>query len=166
MPIKQILRAALIAFSVPLFTCFSTKLALAEDTDCKIEQESKDLLDLHNQARSEARMCGSKHMPPVPKLKWNCQLSMAAEIHASDMHQGQFLRHQGSDGRSFKDRISNVGFRWVYAAENIGLGYPNSSSVHSAWLGSDTHCVNIMNENYLYMAAARSGEHWVAVFAR
>jgi uncharacterized protein YkwD len=162
---KLNLPATLIACSILLFVSFSIS-AHAENANCKIKAELQDLLDLHNQTRAEARKCGSKHMPAAAKLRWNCQLSQAAEVHASDMHNGQFLRHLGSDGRSFDDRIGDAGFSWALAAENIGRGYSDSKSIHSAWLGRASHCKNIMGKGYLYMAAARSGKHWVVVFAK
>jgi uncharacterized protein YkwD len=49
------------------------------------------------------------------------------------------------DGTEFAERISDAGYRWSAAAENIAAGQRSPTSVMAAWMGSDGHRRNILN---------------------
>jgi uncharacterized protein YkwD len=34
-------------------------------------------------------------------------------------------------------------------AENIGAGYPTAADVIEGWLGSDVHCANLLNPDFV-----------------
>jgi uncharacterized protein YkwD len=51
-------------------------------------------------------------------------------------------------GADFSGRISNVGFNWQAAGENIATGFSTPRAVVSAWMASAEHCQNILNPTY------------------
>ncbi|MBX2883403.1 MAG: CAP domain-containing protein [Granulosicoccus sp.] len=144
----------------------------ASDSECLSDIE-RQLLNAHNEARSQPRNCGSESYAAVPPLAWSCQLRDASEAHSEDMQIHNFFSHTGSDGGSAGDRITTEGYTWRQWGENIAAGYGTVDSVMQGWLDSPGHCSNIMNATATEMGAARvSGEgsqyssYWTAVFAR
>ena len=112
------------------------------------------LLDAHNNARSAGRQCGSTYMPAVPELTWSCELGQAAADHSQDMASNNFFSHTGSDGLSPFDRMSNLGYDFSSAGENIFAGGATVSSAVNAWLDSPGHCSNIMSAGFTEMGGA------------
>lgn len=122
-------------------------------TGC-ITPMQQQLLDAHNNARSTGRQCGNTYMPAAPALTWNCKLGQAAANHSQDMATNDFFSHTGSDGLSPFDRMSNLGYNYRTAGENIFAGGATVSSGVNAWLQSPGHCTNIMGQGFTEMGGA------------
>merc|ERR1712087_381757 len=71
-----------------------------------------EMLDAVNEERSHEGLGA---------LCYNEKMIEAAQIHSNDMASGGFLSHTGSDGSSPFQRISNAGFTWTSAAENVAM---------------------------------------------
>ena len=106
-----------------------------------------------NQARSVSQVCGSTPYGPAPPVSWSDNLAMAAYLHSEDMALNNFFSHTGSDGSSAGQRISRQGYPWRTYGENIAVGYPTVSSVIQGWLGSEGHCVNLMDPDFTEIGA-------------
>ncbi|GAL02675.1 probable transmembrane protein [Photobacterium aphoticum] len=63
-----------------------------DDTDF-----AEQMLNAVNQARAQEQNCGGEIMPAVPALTWDYDLQEAAFRHSSDMANGGFMSHTGSD---------------------------------------------------------------------
>merc|ERR1712176_1071674 len=102
-------------------------------------------------------------------LCYNDKLINAAQIHSDDMASGNFLSHDGSDGSSPFERITDAGFSWNSAAENIAQGQQTVESVMTAWMNSSGHKANILSSfsKYFGLGLAYSGNtpYWTQVFA-
>lgn len=114
----------------------------------------QQLLDAHNAARSVGRQCGTNFMPAVPALTWSCTLGQVATNHSQDMASNNFFSHTGSNGLSPFDRMSNLGYNYRAAGENIYAGSASASSATNAWLQSPGHCANIMSPSFTEMGGA------------
>jgi uncharacterized protein YkwD len=57
---------------------------------------------------------------------------------------GDFFDH----GSNFGERITDVGFIWSSAGENIATGFSTPRSVVNAWMASTGHCRNILSPLY------------------
>ncbi|MEJ2669947.1 MAG: CAP domain-containing protein [Gammaproteobacteria bacterium] len=112
------------------------------------------LLNAHNDARRVGRQCGDVFMPAAAPLTWSCTLAQAASNHSSDMATNNFFSHTGSDGLSPFDRMTNLGYLYRSAGENISAGYTSVESVLAGWLNSPGHCRNIMNPDFIELGAA------------
>ncbi|MGF1727481.1 CAP domain-containing protein [Photobacterium nomapromontoriensis] len=126
-----------------------------------------------NQARSQQQNCGGQIMPAVPALTWNFDLEAAAFGHSSDMANGNFLSHTGSNGSTPDQRIAATGYSANAWAENVAAGQNDIDAVMASWMASSGHCVNIMSANVTQMGAAevqnadtQYGIYWTQVFAR
>lgn len=112
---------------------------------------ASSLVSLANSARADAGL-GS--------LSTNGQLESAAAAKANDMIEKDYFAHTSPDGRQPWDFIAGAGYNYVYAGENLAIGYESASAVHSAWMNSASHRDNILNPNYREVGiATASGEY-------
>lgn len=108
---------------------------------------SSEMLNLINQARSQARTCGNEHFHAAAPLRWNVALERSAQKHAQDMADKNYFAHNSRDGRSPFERMTAEGYQFSTAAENIANGQQSAQNVMKSWLRSPGHCANIMNPN-------------------
>lgn len=134
---------------------------------------SREVLELTNQARSQARRCGDRWFPAAAALSLDPLLARAARAHSLDMAAHGYLGHIGSDGSTPAVRISRTGYPWRLVAENVASGSTTAAAVVADWLGSPGHCANIMGGGYRQMGVAfavnldtEGGVYWTQVLAR
>jgi len=125
-----------------------------------------EALSLINQQRAAGCTCGTTSMPPVAALRLNDQLRTAAQVHANDMAIMGKMQHRGSDGSNVSARVSRAGFDWTAVAENIAWNQRSVEAVVNAWINSEGHCKNLMNERYRFMGFGETDFYWAQVFAR
>ncbi|MGI5237380.1 CAP domain-containing protein [Dactylosporangium sp. CA-139066] len=99
------------------------------------------VLSLVNVERRKKRNC--------PDLRNNDKLHNAAYKHSADMAKRNYFSHDTPEGVSFSARISDEGYRWSGAAENIAAGQPTPEAVMQAWMNSPGHKANILNCSYV-----------------
>jgi uncharacterized protein YkwD len=149
----------------------NTAAAVPSSTSCGLPNFQQDVLNSINAARAASRSCGSTPYPAAPPLAWNAKLFNAAAGHAQDMAANQYFSHTSQDGRSFSQRISDAGYNWSAAGENIARSQTSVAQVMDGWLNSPDHCRNIMSARYIYVGVAcitggGSQNHWVMDIAR
>lgn len=127
-------------------------LALAVGT--VLASDATDVLDLVNQRRANNGLA---------PLSLNSALTDAALRHANDMTANNFFDHTGSDCSTPAQRISDAGYLWSLAGENIASGFTTPTAVVDAWWASPGHKANILG-NYTHMGLARVGDIWVQTF--
>jgi uncharacterized protein YkwD len=131
------------------------------------------VLTLVNQKRAAGASCGGVYKPPAPALTLDTRLRCAARKHSMDMGMKNFFSHTGSNGSTFTQRISNAGYVYTTAGENISAGYATPSAAVDGWMASTGHCNNIMNPNfkhlgvgYYYASSSTYGHYWTQDFGR
>ena len=132
----------------------------------------KKMVKLINDVRKAKRRCGKKTFSHAGTIKWNRKLAVAALNQARDMAMSDMLSHTGSDGSSVGDRVEKVRYYWQIVAENIAAGHQTSEAVVSSWLGSPSHCANLMKPGIIEIGAAcfrnpesKYGTYWALVLA-
>jgi len=125
-------------------------------SEIKCEDDLSAVINLINEMRSQAQVCGTTSYPAVANLTSNTLLTMAAQTHSDDMANNNFFSHTGSDGSTLGERISEQGYRGNFWGENIAAGQLSAESVVDGWMNSEGHCKNIMNENFTEMGLACS----------
>jgi hypothetical protein len=98
-----------------------------------------NIISLTNQQRSAAGL---------NTLNNNAKLAAAAQAKANNMFELQYWDHFGPNGESPWMFISQAGYVYVYAGENLAKGFRTAEGVHEAWMASPTHRDNIMSGNY------------------
>lgn len=104
-------------------------------TDINVEK----LLNLTNLRRAEAGFS---------PLNLDPFLSQAAINKANDMFNKGYWAHIALDGTTPWVFITNTGYRYLYAGENLARDFGNSEGVVSAWMVSPSHRDNILKKEY------------------
>lgn len=110
-------------------------MVLGYATDIYAEQ----LLVLTNAQRAAAGLT---------PLSMNSQLSQAAAAKAQDMFAKNYWSHTSPDGLTPWQFITNSGYKYSVAGENLAKNFSNSQGVVDAWMASQTHKDNILKPNY------------------
>jgi len=129
------------------------------------------VLELINEARREGRRCGRKRLAAATPLLANAALQIAAQAHAQDMAENNFLGHEGSSGSLPGDRAAAAGYAWSSIGENVAAGQTSAEEVVGTWLASAGHCENLMSADYSETGVAHAvnrssdkGTYWVQIF--
>lgn len=97
------------------------------------------VIELTNQKRAE------KGLGP---LKNNSQLNEVAQRKAGDMFAFNYWAHNSPSGQDPWSFFKEVGYKYIYAGENLARDFMNSESVVEAWMNSPSHRDNLLNSNY------------------
>lgn len=87
-------------------------------------------------------------------LKENSVLSEAARRKAADMFAFNYWAHNSPSGRDPWSFFKEVGYRYLYAGENLARDFQNPESVVEAWMNSPSHRENIANGKYQEVGVA------------
>ncbi|QAU35918.1 CAP domain-containing protein [Janthinobacterium sp. 17J80-10] len=135
-------------------TTLASGAALPAAQTCGLGNFQQELLTRINEIRASARACGSLTYAAAPPVKWNDKLFNAAAGHSADMAAKNYFSHTSLDGRSFSQRITNAGYAWLAAGENIAAGQTSVAQVMTAWVNSPGHCANLMSKNFTEVGVA------------
>jgi Cysteine-rich secretory protein family len=84
----------------------------------------------------------------VSSLLTSPLLSRAAELKAKDMAERGYFSHVSPDGEKPWVWFEKVGYSYTYAGENLAVNFTDSEDVTSAWIKSETHRENIINQHF------------------
>lgn len=126
-----------------------------------LEPYEQQVVDLVNDERAAAG-CGP--------LTVDSRLVAAARAHSADMAARNYFDHTTPEGVTFAQRITQAGFAWSSAAENIAAGYRDPQSVMDGWMRSDGHRRNILNCRLTHIGVglaydANNRPYWTQDFA-
>jgi uncharacterized protein YkwD len=75
----------------------------------------------------------------------DARLVAAARGHSADMAARGYFDHATPEKVDFAARITQAGYRWTAAGENIAKGQRTPAEVMTGWMGSEGHRANILN---------------------
>src|SRR5674476_820147 len=101
-----------------------------------------EVLQRVNALRAAGAVCGTTIYAAAAPLNWNSLLLQAASDHSTDMAQHDYFSHDSLDGKTFAERLTDVGYSYTAAGENIAANDPTVESVLTHWLYSPAHCAN------------------------
>ncbi|MCB1051184.1 MAG: hypothetical protein KDC71_11350 [Acidobacteria bacterium] len=82
-------------------------------------------------------------------LKAVSELMNSSETHSQNMALRDFFAHCDLDtGLSPFQRMTNAGYNWNSAGENIAAGQASPASVMTSWMNSSGHRANILSTSY------------------
>lgn len=87
-------------------------------------------------------------------LKTNPLLEAAATDKARDMAEKGYFAHTSPDGVAPWYWLELVGYKFLYAGENLAVNFVDSSDVTQAWMNSPLHRENILNGNFTEIGIA------------
>lgn len=84
----------------------------------------------------------------APPLSLSEFLSDSAKRKAGDMFAYDYWAHNSPSGRDPWSFFKDVGYRYLYAGENLARDFQSPESVVAAWMSSPTHRENLLNPKY------------------
>lgn len=126
---------AIVGIGVLINTTWSSQVhsVLGASTDIT----STQLLADTNVQRSQ-----DKELP----LQLNTQLTEAAQGKADDMVARNYWSHDTPDGKTPWSFITNTGYQFAAAGENLAFGLDSSEAITNGWMNSPEHRVNVLND--------------------
>lgn len=92
----------------------------------------------------------------IAELKINQLLENAAQMKANDMAEKGYFAHNTPDGKTPWYWLEKAGYEYQYAGENLAVNFVDSGDVHTAWMNSKGHFLNIINPKYTEIGIATS----------
>lgn len=84
----------------------------------------------------------------LPEVKLDPQLSAAAAQKAADMFARNYWAHVSPVGTQPWNFITQSGYSYRYAGENLARDFSDAKSVVDAWVASPSHRENLLNSRY------------------
>lgn len=84
----------------------------------------------------------------------NQTLNLAAQKKLNDMFEKNYWDHTGPNGETAWDFITESGYRYEVAGENLARGFSDAEEVVKAWMNSPTHKSNILNPRFQEIGVA------------
>lgn len=99
-------------------------------------------------------------------LKIDKELSNVAEKKSQDMAQNGYFSHNSPTYGSPFDMMKQFGIEYRTAGENIAKGQQTPQEVVDAWMNSEGHRANILNENFTHIGVGfvEDGNVWTQQF--
>ncbi|KGP91034.1 sporulation protein [Pontibacillus chungwhensis BH030062] len=99
-------------------------------------------------------------------LEIDKELSNVAEKKSQDMAQNGYFSHDSPTYGSPFDMMKQFGIEYRTAGENIAKGQQTPQEVVDAWMNSEGHRANILNENYTHIGVGfvENGNVWTQQF--
>ena len=83
------------------------------------------------------------------KLSENPKLAVSALNKAKDMVNREYFGHLNPEGIRLENLLRDIDYKYVYAGENLAVGYFDAHSVIEAWKESPSHRENLLDKDYL-----------------
>jgi len=90
----------------------------------------------------------------LAELKENTSLTQAAFAKIDDMFEKGYWDHRGPGGETAWDFITEEGYVYQLAGENLARGFSSSQDAVNAWMESETHRQNILNSRFKEIGVA------------
>ncbi|OWZ14730.1 SCP-like extracellular protein [Phytophthora megakarya] len=109
------------------------------------------------------------NLPPVCA---NRKLQSSSQRHSDDMAQHNYMAHDGSDGSTMSQRITEAGYKWSAVGENVAAGQVDVQAVMDAWMESPEHRENILGEyamlgaTYAFKEDTEYKHYWTQDFGK
>lgn len=81
-------------------------------------------------------------------LSANSLLTSAAQAKANDMVARNYWAHVTPDGKQPWWFITNAGYSYISAGENLAYGFLNSNDTVTGWMNSPSHKANLLSTNF------------------
>jgi uncharacterized protein YkwD len=81
-------------------------------------------------------------------LTFSSKLAAAALLKANDMVESDYWSHTSPSGATPWQWFEQADYSYSYAGENLAKGFSSAEGITAAWMRSDEHRHNVLNEHY------------------
>ncbi|MFZ2484702.1 MAG: CAP domain-containing protein [Minisyncoccia bacterium] len=92
----------------------------------------------------------------IDPLEFNPILASAAQLKANDMAAKSYFAHTSPEGKTPWYWFTEGGYKFIYAGENLAVNFVDSEDVVQAWMNSQGHRANILNNKFTEIGIAMS----------
>jgi uncharacterized protein YkwD len=134
--------------------------------DAATAADEEEVLRLINEHRAAGAHCGEHGAyAATHPLTMEPRLRCAARAHTVDMAEREYFDHYSPEGDGPSERIAATGYTSGTWGENIARR-SGAEAVVNAWMASDGHCRNIMNDSFQDIGVGNVDNLWTLKFAR
>jgi len=130
--------AALAIKAVVVISLLGMPMSAWLDPDVALEQ-SRKIISLTNQIRAKLGL---------GELKESVILDQAAAAKAQDMLSSQYFAHISPDNKGLNYWLKSAGYGFLFAGENLAMGFSDAPDVVNAWIQSKTHYANMIDPDF------------------
>ncbi len=141
---SKVLHTDALLFYVLVFAVFNLGFRL-------LHREMPDVLGYATDIHVEQLLAGTnsqRQAAGLGALTLNAALSQAAANKARDMFEKGYWAHNSPTGATPWNFITDAGYRYSVAGENLAKNFSTSQGVIDAWMASPTHRDNILKSSY------------------
>lgn len=102
-------------------------------------EEGRKIITLTNEIRNAL---------DLNTLRENQQLNDAAMYKVQDMIINQYFAHTAPRGSRLSDWLKKTNYNYLFAGENLAIGFSGAQGVIDAWKKSPTHYANIIDPDF------------------
>lgn len=104
----------------------------------------------------------------LPALQTDSPLNDVAKTKAQDMASEGYFSHTSPTYGSPFDMMRDFGISYQSAAENIAAGQRSPEEVVNAWMNSEGHRANILDNRFTHIGVGfdKNGNQWVQMFIK
>ena len=118
----------------------ASKDSIIEDNKSELNEEEQEVLNLINKYRNENGL---------EDLKIYSKLQETAKIKAEDLEENNYFSHISPNFGAIANLLDKNGVYYKVAGENLA-GNINSKKAIEAWINSESHRNNILDEQFTY----------------
>ena len=105
----------------------------------------------------------------IAPVTMNGILRVAAKQHSQFQARTLEMTHYGEDGLTVGKRALQLGYDYKRCSENVAVGHRSAEQVHKAWLNSESHARNILDDRVrdvgVYVYIGSNGQwYWTEIF--
>jgi len=130
-----IVLVATLLVSIRYYDSYNASKASASSLSTN-QQNSLDLINHYRKSKG------------LKELVWNDQLAQAAALKIEDEQVYNYFDHVSPEGKKAWDFISQSGYEYRFAGENLAIDFSDLNDAFDAWTKSPTHLENIISDKY------------------
>lgn len=110
-------------------------------------EQSRKIIALTNEIRAQNGLT---------PLKENPRLDDAASLKAEDMLLSQYFSHYGLNNQGLAFWLAKINYNYLFAGENLAMGFADAADVVNGWVRSKTHYANIIDPDFTEIGVGMS----------
>eukprot|EP00644_Phytophthora_capsici_P001745 jgi/Phyca11/564248/estExt2_Genewise1.C_PHYCAscaffold_140251 len=137
------------ASSALLLLAAAASNSVSEASNLRQVQRNLDATYAHSSdfvSEMLARVNKERAAEGLPPVCGNKKLQSSSQRHSDDMAQNNYMAHDGTDGSTMSQRITDTGYEWSAVGENVAAGQTDVQAVMDAWMNSPEHRDNILGK--------------------
>jgi len=132
----------MIALLILFFVAPSPFFANAVDDKISHKAQNLSTTEIINASNAARKELG------LQPLFFSSKLTELAKQKTTDMQTMHYFDHYSPTGKSLKNFLNDINYKYIYAGENLAKNYSDDNELVQAWLNSPTHRHNMLHPDF------------------